>query len=237
MDKENVDPAVDGQLEKKRVFNFKFKPLSSKFMGNNSKSVDSGEKSLGKVESTSKAACDLPVDGVPNNVGSRGFLGKAIADSDSSEDENDESRRVRKKLEAERLRKNPEFDAFDPKFYKVQYTRSGKPYCKSTKPYWAWAANTYGYLRYSEPPKKKARVVDNGLVNGSLEAGSDDEDDLGLHTIAFPMTVRSIKEKIASEMAKAGLFQKSVNEIFRERYYIELPYCRWCDTRPCACYV
>ncbi len=239
MDKENIDPAVDSAVGQKRVFKFKFKPLTSQFTAVDSKatvSIPSNGKSVVEEKSTSKAA--LPNDGVPNNVGSRGFVGKAMGDSDSSDDENDESLRVRRQLEAERLKKNPDFDPFDPKFYVVQYTRSGKPYRKSTKPYWAWAANTYGYLRYQTPPKKKAKVVDNGLVNGPNDSGSDDDgDELGLHTIAFPMTVKSLKDDIAREMAKDGKFEKSVNEVFRERYYIELPYCRWCDTRPCACYV
>ena len=217
MDKENIDPA-----KKKHVF--KFKPLSSQFKGVESKKlVVREEKPVDKVESTStvKHSCALP---------------RYMCDSDSTDDENDESRRVRKKLEAERLLKNPNFNAFDPKFHCIRYTTSGKPYRKSSKPYWAWAANTYGYLRYNKPAQKKVKIANNGLVNGDSGSGSD-EDELGLHTIAFPMTVRAMKEDIAKEMAKEGVFQKSVNDVFRERYYIELPYCRWCDTRPCACYV
>ncbi len=227
MDKENQDP-LDSDAAPKKKYNFKFKALSSKFMP-----VKSPSKA---VASTSKGLVANGSDGVPNNVGSRGFVGKALADSDSSDDENDESRRARKLAEAERLKYNPNFDPFDPKYYVVQYTRSGKPYRKSTKPYVMWAANTFGYLRSKIPPVKKARKDDNGIDNG--EDGSDSDDgELGLRTIAYPAKVDSIKEEIAKELAMGKKFEKNVNEVFRARYYIEIPYCRWCDTRPCACYV
>ena len=234
MDKENEVPGVQLGVVKKKQF--KFKRLPAEFMGSSVEDVASPRKPLSEIDANRKAVVKAPMDGVPDNVGSRGFVGKAL-DSDSSDDENDESRRVRKELEAERLRKNPEFDPFDPKFYKIQYTKSGKPYAKSTKPYWAWAANTYGYLRSKTPAKKRVKKDDVELSHGKDDSDSDKEDELGLHTIAFPLTVKSMKDDIASELSKDGKFDKSVNEVWRERYYIELPYCRWCDTRPCACYV
>ncbi len=234
MNKENEVPGVDSDVVKKK-HKFKFKRLSTQFMGSTSDEVVSPRKALGELDSNRQSVVKHGEDGVPNNIGSRGFLGKAL-ESDSSDDDTDESRRVRKQLEAERLEKNPGFDPFDPKFCVIQYTKSGKPYRKSTKPYWAWAANTYGYLRSNIKAKKRSKKDDNGINNGDIETESDD-DELGLHTIAFPMTVKSMKDDIARELAKDGKYNKSVTEVFRERYYIELPYCRWCGTRPCECYV
>ncbi len=232
MNKENEVPGVNLPVVKRKN-KFKFKPLSTQFMGASSSKVASPRKALGEIDSNAQAVVTLGADGVPNNVGSRKFVGKAMADSDSSDDDNDESRRARKMMEAERLRKDPGFDPFDPKYYCLRFTKSGKPYRKSTKPYWAWAANTYGYLRKNNQPRKRIKK-DEG--NGPEQSNSD-EDDLGLHTIAFPLTVKSLKDDIASELLKAGKFDQSVNDVFRERFYIEIPYCRWCDTRPCACFV
>ncbi len=224
MEKENQDPSLVSSEGKR--YNFKFKPLSSQFM-----SAGSPKKAVASSSSDRK-----PDDGVPNNVGSRGPIGKGCLESESSDDEDRiESVRVRKLLEAERLKRNPKFDPFDPKYYTVRYTKSGKPIKKATKPYSVIAANCYGYLRYQEQPqKKKKNRVDNVVNNGD---DSSDDEGLGLRTIAFPSLVKKLKSEIADNLKKEGKFSKSVDEAFREKYYIEIPYCRWCDERPCACFV
>ena len=160
----------------------------------------------------------------------KGNLPYPPSDSDS-DDDNDEAGRVRKALEKERALRDPTFDPWDKKYAKVRYTASGKPIVRKTKPFTVWAANTWGYLRKQNPTYKKAVAPDGGdsECNGS--------DELGLHTIAYPADIADIKKDLAKEMQATGEFKKSVNEVFRERYYIEIPYCRWCDTRPCACYV
>ncbi len=155
--------------------------------------------------------------------------------SDSeSDDEDDESARVRKALKLEREQKDPSFDPWDKRYAKVRYTSSGKPIVRATKPYNVWAANHYGYLRHQNPVYKKSKG-DNGFNNGDNQV--DEEDEIGLKTIAFPAVVEDIKKGLLKEMQLNGNFSKSVNEVFREKYYIEIPYCRWCDTRPCACFV
>ncbi len=223
MEKENQDPSPNSHDGKRH--NFKFKPLSSTL-----RKALSPSKPIASSSNVGKGD-----DGVPDNVGSRGPIGKGCIESDSSEDEDRiETTRVRKMLEAERLRRNPNFDPFDPKYYVVRYTKSGKPMRKATKPYSVLAANTHGYLRYHEQPRKKEKCVDNGINNG---ADSSDEDDLGLRTIAFPSLVKKLKSEIAESLIKEGKFNQSVDEAFRAKYYIELPYCRWCDERPCACFV
>ncbi len=165
--------------------------------------------------------------GVPSNV-----PGKRPPPDDSSEDENDESQRARRLLTS---KLDPSFDHYNPKFYRLRYTSSGKPYAKRTKPYSVWAANTYGYLRKvgSEKPKG-GDVVKN---DHDIDEDGDGGDDIGLRTVAYPGLVREKKDALAKEMAEKGCYNKSVNDLFRERYYIEMPYCSWCDFRPCMCYV
>ncbi len=211
MDKENVDPGLCGLKEK-----------------SHEKKYVMGENSIFKNA--------LSTPGLDPSQLSEGALksltGPPPSDSDS-DDDNDESARVRKALEAERAKKDPTFDPWDAKFAKVRYTSSGKPIVRKTKPFNVWAANTWGYLRYQDPPAKKAKKED---ANNGDEVATE-EDDIGLHTIAYPELVRSLKEDIAKELQKNGKFELSVNDAFRKKYYIEIPYCRWCDTRPCACFV
>ncbi len=171
--------------------------------------------------------------GVPDNVPGK----RRPPSDDSSEDEDDESKRARRLLTS----KLPStFDKYDPKFYCLRYTSSGKPYRKRTKPYHVFAANSWGYLRKNIPESKMEASRDSeksGPIGEKIDEDSDNEDEIGLRTIAFPHVVKKIKEKIAKEIAAKGMFSKTVNDVFREQYYIEFPYCTWCEFRPCMCYV
>ncbi len=167
--------------------------------------------------------------GVPDNV-----PGKRPPNDDSSEDENDESQRARRMLTS---KLDPAFDQYDPKFYCLRYTSSGKPYRKRSKPYPVFAANSWGYLRKKAPEKPKEAESTKSTDRPNDEAVDPEIEELGLRTVAYPGVVNDKKRAIAKEMVENGVFHKSVNEVFRERYYVEMPYCAWCDFRPCMCYV
>ncbi len=163
--------------------------------------------------------------GVPDNV-----PGKTPPDDDSSDEECESSRA--RKLILDKL--GPDFDQWDPKFCVIRYTKSGKPIRKRTKPYYVMAGHNWGFLRRNEKVKKK-KVGDSSKSDDEIDEKSND--DLGLHTVAYPHVVKKMKLEIAEELVNAGNFDQTVNEVFRERFYIEMPYCAWCDMRPCLCYV
>ncbi len=167
--------------------------------------------------------------GVPENV-----PGRRPPDDESSEDENDETQRARRQLTS---KLDPSFDHYDPKFYCLRFTSSGKPYKKRSKPYSVFAANSWGYLRKKSTSEKTPSEASTNINRPTDRDDNQEDEELGLRTIAYPGLVNEKKDAIAKEMSEKRIFNKTVNEIFRERYYVELPYCSWCDFRPCMCYV